>query len=76
MVAEKKGMIGFKEGDFPNSEVYYQSTLTLPLFSSMSSEQQDKVVTILGKIFYNFLSPALECIGAVQRGREKEHKSR
>ena len=42
--------LGFKEGDFPNSEVYYQSTLTLPLFSSMSSEQQDKVVTVLGKI--------------------------
>lgn len=42
--------LGFKEGDFPNSEIYYQSTLSLPLFSSMSSEQQDKVVTILGKI--------------------------
>ena len=42
--------LGFKEGDFPNSEIYYQSTLTLPLFSSMSSEQQDKVVTVLSKI--------------------------
>ena len=27
-------------------------------------------------IISNYISPALECIGAVQRGREKEHKSR
>ena len=26
--------------------------------------------------FVKLISPALECIGAVQRGREKEHKSR
>ena len=42
--------LGFKKGDFPNSEVYYQSTLTLPMFSSMTSEQQDEVVTVLNKI--------------------------
>jgi len=42
--------LGFKKGDFPNSEAYYQSTLTLPMFSSMTSEQQDEVVTVLNKI--------------------------
>jgi dTDP-4-amino-4,6-dideoxygalactose transaminase len=41
---------GFKQGDFPNSEAYYESALTLPLFSSMTSEQQDEVVTVLKNI--------------------------
>tara|TARA_B100000787_G_scaffold168710_1_gene158036 strand:+ start:689 stop:1849 length:1161 start_codon:yes stop_codon:yes gene_type:complete len=41
---------GFKKGDFPNAEAYYDSALTLPLFSSMTSEQQDEVVAVLKKI--------------------------
>jgi len=41
--------LGFKHGDFPNSEQYYENALSLPLFSSMTINQQDKVVTELGK---------------------------
>ena len=42
--------LGFKEGDFPNSEHYYSRALSLPLFHSMSLEQQDQVCNILEKV--------------------------
>ena len=41
--------LGFQYGDFPNSEKYYEGTLSLPLFSSMTIKQQDKVVAELGQ---------------------------
>jgi UDP-4-amino-4,6-dideoxy-N-acetyl-beta-L-altrosamine transaminase len=41
--------LGFMYGDFPNSELYYESALSLPLFSSMTFEQQDKVIFELGQ---------------------------
>jgi dTDP-4-amino-4,6-dideoxygalactose transaminase len=40
---------GFKEGDFPNSEAYYNRAISIPLFHAMSLEQQDKVCHILKK---------------------------
>jgi UDP-4-amino-4,6-dideoxy-N-acetyl-beta-L-altrosamine transaminase len=39
--------LGFKIGDFPNSEEYYESAISLPLFSSMTFEQQDEVISAL-----------------------------
>ena len=39
--------LGFQQGDFPNSELYYEAALSLPLFSSMTIKQQDKVVAEL-----------------------------
>ena len=42
--------LGFKDGDFPNSETYYKSALTLPMFSSMTFDQQEEVITVLRKI--------------------------
>jgi UDP-4-amino-4,6-dideoxy-N-acetyl-beta-L-altrosamine transaminase len=41
---------GFKKGDFPKSEFYYSNAITLPLFPSMTIEQQDKVLKSLNKI--------------------------
>ena len=41
---------GFKAGDFPNSEKYYNSAMTIPLFSSMTDEQQLYVVSCLSKL--------------------------
>ena len=40
---------GFKKGDFPNSEDYYSKAISIPLFSSMTLEEQDKVVNMLRK---------------------------
>ena len=39
--------LGFKQGDFPKSEEYYEEVFTLPLYSDFTEEQQDDVVTAL-----------------------------
>ena len=38
---------GFKSGDFPIAEAYYERAISLPLFYSMSIEEQDYVVATL-----------------------------
>jgi UDP-4-amino-4,6-dideoxy-N-acetyl-beta-L-altrosamine transaminase len=38
---------GFREGDFPNSESYYNRTISIPLFHTMTAEQQDEVCNVL-----------------------------
>jgi UDP-4-amino-4,6-dideoxy-N-acetyl-beta-L-altrosamine transaminase len=42
--------IGFKKGDFPNAESYYESAISIPLFHAMTFEQQDQVVADLEKV--------------------------
>ena len=42
--------LGFKQGDFPNAENYYSRAMSLPIFSSMTSSQQDDVVSALHKV--------------------------
>lgn len=42
--------MGFEYGNFPESECYYGEAVTLPLYSSMSGEQQDLVVASLCEI--------------------------
>jgi UDP-4-amino-4,6-dideoxy-N-acetyl-beta-L-altrosamine transaminase len=42
--------LGFKEGNFPNSEVYYSRTISIPLFHTMALDQQDQVVTTLERV--------------------------
>jgi UDP-4-amino-4,6-dideoxy-N-acetyl-beta-L-altrosamine transaminase len=39
--------LGFRAGDFPAAERYYEHTLSLPLFPAMSAAQQDRVVASL-----------------------------
>ena len=41
---------GFKEGDFPNSENYYQNAISLPLFHHMTIKQQDFIISAIDKI--------------------------
>ena len=39
---------GYKLGDFPNAEAYYEQCLSLPMFPSLTNEQQEYVIeTIL-----------------------------
>ena len=38
---------GFSEGDFPNSESYYSRVISIPLFHTMTAEQQDEVLDVL-----------------------------
>lgn len=39
--------LGFKSGDYPEAEQYYAEAISLPLFPTMSEEQQDDVVAAL-----------------------------
>ncbi|WP_370179095.1 UDP-4-amino-4,6-dideoxy-N-acetyl-beta-L-altrosamine transaminase [Alteriqipengyuania sp.] len=39
--------LGFKRGDFPASEAYYDRAITIPLFPAMSDEEQDRVAQII-----------------------------
>jgi len=41
---------GFKVGDFPNSEAYFNRTISIPLFHSMTLEQQDEVCNALKRV--------------------------
>ena len=41
---------GFKKGDFPESENYYKSVISIPLFQSLTKEMQDEVVGALKSI--------------------------
>lgn len=42
--------IGFKAGDFPRSESYYQSAITLPLYAGLSDEDQLHVANTLKQL--------------------------
>ncbi|WP_020395564.1 UDP-4-amino-4,6-dideoxy-N-acetyl-beta-L-altrosamine transaminase [Thiolinea disciformis] len=42
--------IGFKQGTFPQAERYYQEAISLPMFSSMTNEQQEYVCSTLTAI--------------------------
>jgi dTDP-4-amino-4,6-dideoxygalactose transaminase len=39
--------LGFKEGDFPASEAYYQRAISLPIYADLSDEAQQRVVQSL-----------------------------
>ena len=41
--------LGFKSGEFPEAERYYEEAITIPLFPGMSEAQQDEVVECLGR---------------------------
>lgn len=39
--------LGFREGQFPESEIYAESAISLPLFSGLTAEDQDRVLAAL-----------------------------
>jgi dTDP-4-amino-4,6-dideoxygalactose transaminase len=41
--------MGFQAGDFPEAERYYAEAISLPMFQTMSEEQQDVVISALKK---------------------------
>ncbi len=42
--------LGFKWGDFPHSEQYYQEAISLPMYYGLSDENQERVVAVLRDI--------------------------
>lgn len=41
--------IGFESGDFPASEAYYASALSLPMFATLTDDEQDIVISVLSQ---------------------------
>jgi dTDP-4-amino-4,6-dideoxygalactose transaminase len=39
--------MGFEMGDFPESEQYYKEAISLPMFPTLTEEQQSRVVSVL-----------------------------
>lgn len=42
--------LGFEWGQFPNSEQYYREAISLPLYSGLTNEKQDRIISTLGEI--------------------------
>jgi UDP-4-amino-4,6-dideoxy-N-acetyl-beta-L-altrosamine transaminase len=42
--------LGFKSGQFPEAEQYYREAISLPLYSGLTDEQQDRVMDTLREI--------------------------
>jgi len=42
--------MGFKQGDYPQSERYYAEAISLPMFQTLSDGQQDEVLVALQKV--------------------------
>jgi UDP-4-amino-4,6-dideoxy-N-acetyl-beta-L-altrosamine transaminase len=42
--------LGFKYGDFPVSENYYEKAITIPLFPSLSADEQYRVIEVLKEV--------------------------
>ncbi len=40
---------GFAEGDFPHAEAYYEQAISLPLYATLTDQEQDQVVAALIK---------------------------
>ena len=41
--------LGFRQGDFPESEKYYEEAFTLPLYYDLTDDEQDRIVGALKK---------------------------
>ena len=42
--------MGFKVGDYPQAEQYYAEAISLPMYQTLSDQQQDQVVAVLQKV--------------------------
>ena len=42
--------LGFKWGDFPVSEYYYSTAISIPMYSAITEEEQDKVIRAIKEV--------------------------
>ena len=49
-----KGEFGYKKGDYPKAERYYERAIILPIFPKMSEEDVEDVVEALRKVLKNY----------------------
>lgn len=43
--------LGWKEGDCPNSEGYYHNCISLPMYPTLTNEEQDDVIRIINEFY-------------------------
>lgn len=43
---------GWKEGDMPNAEAYYKNCMSLPMYPTLSEDEQSKVISLINQ-YYN-----------------------
>ena len=55
--------MGFAWGDFPNSEAYYRSAISIPMYPTLADTSQTKIIEILREILVNEASAILERSG-------------
>jgi dTDP-4-amino-4,6-dideoxygalactose transaminase len=46
---------GYKRGDYPRAEAYYERAITLPLFPGMNDEDAEDVIKALHKVIGYYL---------------------
>jgi len=46
---------GYKEGDFPQAETYYERTFSLPLFPAMTTSQINQVIKAVKETLFEAL---------------------
>lgn len=42
--------LGFKQGDFPQAEEYYEGAISIPMYSSLTLEEQDYVIDAITEV--------------------------
>ena len=42
---------GWKEGDFPHAESYYKSCISLPMYPTLTDEDQNNVIELINKFY-------------------------
>ena len=42
---------GWKRGDMPNAEKYYEQCISLPMYPTLSLEEQEYVIEIINKFY-------------------------
>lgn len=47
-----KKAFGYKKGDYPVAEEYYQMAITLPLFPKMTQEEVKKVISVVNEVIH------------------------
>ncbi|MNU01398.1 DegT/DnrJ/EryC1/StrS aminotransferase family protein [compost metagenome] len=41
--------LGFRPGDFPEAERYYEGAISLPMYATLSDSEQDRVIAALAE---------------------------
>ena len=44
---------GWKKGDMPNAEDYYMCCISLPMFPTLTSEEQNFIIKIIDEFYQN-----------------------